>query len=299
MNEIPEWQPIEEKPLIPKAVWYVAPVLLIGAAGGYYYYTKHKTEPPVEAESVTLPPPAEVAPEPEIKHPVAVQPAEKPLPALNESDTAFRTALAPLADPKNLERFLVNENVIRNIVVTVDNLARAKAAAERRPVRPTPGTIEIAKEGDEMWISEASFARYAPFVKLVLTTDTTQLADVYLHYYPLFQQAYESLGNPDTYFNDRLVEVIDHLLETPIPDGPIRLTQPNVFYEYADPQLEARSAGQKLLLRMGTANASQLKTKLRDFRTLIIGGGKPSAATVTPTDPSTPTTDPPPTNPAQ
>jgi len=48
--------------------------------------------------------------------------------------------------------------------------------------------------------------------------------------------------------------------------GPIRLTQPGVFYEYADPSLEQLSSGQKLLIRMGSENAAALKLKLRELR---------------------------------
>ncbi|HKE94098.1 MAG TPA: DUF3014 domain-containing protein, partial [Povalibacter sp.] len=89
---------------------------------------------------------------------------------------------------------------------------------------------------------------------------------LYKHFYPLFQQAYTELGYPDGYFNNRLVEVIDHLLETPEVTGPIRLTQPGVLYQFADPALEERSAGQKLLIRMGSDNAAALKLKLRELR---------------------------------
>jgi hypothetical protein len=106
-------------------------------------------------------------------------------------------------------------------------------------------------------------------VALVQAADAKQVTAVYLHYYPLFQQAYEDLGYPDDYFNDRMVDVIDHLLATPTPTGPIKLTQPKVFYEYADPVLEALSAGQKLLLRMGPANATQIKAKLKELRAEI------------------------------
>ena len=46
----------------------------------------------------------------------------------------------------------------------------------------------------------------------------------------------------------------------------MRLTQPSVFYQFADAELEERSAGQKLLLRMGNGNAAAVKLKLREFR---------------------------------
>ena len=90
-----------------------------------------------------------------------------------------------------------------------------------------------------------------------------------MHYYPLFQQSYRELGYPDGYFNDRLVVVIDHLLATPDLPQPPALTQSKVMYEYADPALESRSAGQKLLLRSGPDNEAAIKAKLREIRAAL------------------------------
>jgi hypothetical protein len=42
-----------------------------------------------------------------------------------------------------------------------------------------------------------------------------------------------------------------------------------VLYEYADPDLEALSSGQKLLLRMGNSNAERVKSALTELRTRI------------------------------
>jgi hypothetical protein len=101
--------------------------------------------------------------------------------------------------------------------------------------------------------------------------DTGKLVALYVRLYPLFQQAYRDLGYPDRYFNDRLVEVIDHLLATPSVPGPIKLAQPHVLYEFADPALEARSAGQKILIRIGPDNAARVKAKLRELRRQVTG----------------------------
>ncbi len=49
-------------------------------------------------------------------------------------------------------------------------------------------------------------------VGIVRKLDMKQVADVYLRFYPLFQGAYQDLGYPTGYFNDRLVQVIDSLL---------------------------------------------------------------------------------------
>src|SRR5262249_50512589 len=113
--------------------------------------------------------------------------------------------------------------------------------------------------------------RYEALVGVMERIDAHALAEQYRRYYPLFQQAYRELGYPGGHFNDRLVEVIDHLLEAPEPKGPIHLVVTHVLYEYADPQLEDLSAGQKALVRIGPANEAKVKAKLRELRAEIAG----------------------------
>jgi DUF3014 family protein len=84
--------------------------------------------------------------------------------------------------------------------------------------------------------------------------------------YPLFQQAYQELGYPKKYFNDRLVQVIDHMLATPSIKEPVALVRPKVLYEFEDPELEDLSAGQKIMIRIGPENAAAMKAKLREIR---------------------------------
>ena len=51
----------------------------------------------------------------------------------------------------------------------------------------------------------------------------------------------------------------------------IALTRPNVLYEFADPDLESLSSGQKLMLRMGPDNSATLKRLLEKFRAKLVG----------------------------
>ena len=106
-------------------------------------------------------------------------------------------------------------------------------------------------------------------VALLAKADAAMLADTYRRFYPLLQQAYQDLGYPDRYFNDRLVEAMDDMLRAPEPAGPVILVQPKVLYQYEDAGLERLSSGQKLLLRMGPAHARAVKSKLRELRALI------------------------------
>jgi len=255
-----------------KLMWLAgAVVAAVVALGGWYWYSGrvHAPEeaPPIHAAA---PQPA-ASTEPSISHPIPGQAAgPAALPALNDSDPVVRDSLVGVFGRGPVEQFLVPQSIVRHIVVTVDNLPRRKVAVELRPVKPTGGQTMTTGQGEMTTLSEANFERYAPLARVVQGTDVKALAVVYENLYPLFQQAYEDLGYPGKYFNDRLVEVIDHLLQTPEVPAPIPLVQPKVFWEYADASLENRSAGQKLLIRMGPQNARIIKAKLRELRAEIV-----------------------------
>jgi len=106
-------------------------------------------------------------------------------------------------------------------------------------------------------------------VSLAEVIDTRKLVVQYIRFYPLFQEAYEELGYPDRYFNDRFIQVIDHLLKAPEVEGPIKLIRPKVFWLFANPELESLSTGQKILVRIGHENAGRVKAKLRQLRILL------------------------------
>ncbi|HYL04354.1 MAG TPA: DUF3014 domain-containing protein [Steroidobacteraceae bacterium] len=247
--------------------------LVVAAAIGVGLWYRFLYAPAAPAPKPPAPAPAAPAASapPPVANPIPAETGGNiALPALNDSDRVVEDALAGAVGHATLESFLVPQNIVRHIVATVDNLPRRKLAVDLRPVKPTPGQTVTSTQGDLTVLSEANFDRYTPLVRAVQATDIRALAAVYKRLYPLFQEAFEDLGYPGKYFNDRLVEVIDNLLEAPEIPAPIPLTQPRVFYEYADAGLEARSAGQKLLIRMGPANARAIKAKLRKFRAEIV-----------------------------
>lgn len=249
-----------------KWLWWAVPVVVVVALGGalYYGYYSQKQEPAVQqAKTEPDAEPAATPPERNTIEPAANAPSV-PLPALGASDPEVSDALSGVFGD-SLAKFLVPKDIVRHFVVTIDNLPRKKNPAPMWPVKTTPGEF-VAEGPDQVTMSVNNYARYEPIMTLMKNTDVTEVAKLYKRFYPLFQQAYEELGYPDGYFNDRLIAVIDHLLETPEVKGPIVLNQPRVYYEFADPALEQRSAGQKLLIRMGPANAASIKLKLRELR---------------------------------
>lgn len=253
-------------PAVPAGVKIAVVVVLLVIAGVTGVFVWNQDQPSI------LPQPTARAPAPAAPtgpaHPLAAAPDEKPLPALDASDAPIREALVTAAGPTAVERLLF-EGFIRNVVATIDNLPREHYAARLNPVKPAAGLPKTSGHGEQLVLAADNAQRYAPAMKAFEAVDAGAVADVYKRYYPLFQQAYVELGYPQGYFNDRLVEVIDHLLATPEVKGPIRLVQPKVLYEFADPALEERSAGQKALLRLGSANEARVKAKLMEIRAKV------------------------------
>ncbi|VCU68425.1 hypothetical protein PIGHUM_00476 [Pigmentiphaga humi] len=266
---------------------YFVVVLGLAAIGaGLYLWLRSPSEPPViatqqpPAMAETAEPPAQAAePQPEIQHPIeppaadaaAPEPAEQPDVGVALNGLIGRDALVSLF---NIDHFA------HRAVATIDNLARPHAAPALWPVNPTPGRFAAEGAAPDERIAAANYARYRPFVAAVTGVSSDRAVALYKQLYPQFQRAYEELGYPRGYFNDRLVTVIDTLLATPEPDeplalalpevkGPHELRRPWIRYEYADPALESLTSGQKMLLRMGPDNRRALKAKLVDIRRLV------------------------------
>lgn len=253
--------------------WIAAVVLIL--VGGYLYLNYQgkpepkapavmEAPPPEESNALVRNPVPEAVPAPAADPFAALLP--DPLPALDGSDAVMLKLAEFLLGKPELLALVVPQEIIRRIVITVDNLPARNVPQNRLPLKQPEGKFAAAKDGENFVLDSSNYQRYNRHVALMNGLDTRRVADAYVHLYPLFQNAYRELGYPKAYFNDRLILAIDNLLATPEAQGPLVLTQPAVFYQYADPQLEALSAGQKLLLRMGPDNAAVVRKKLAELR---------------------------------
>ncbi|MGK0298025.1 MAG: hypothetical protein ACI9XC_001643 [Gammaproteobacteria bacterium] len=242
-----------------------------------FYLRQPKQVTPVSFE---ISPPTQVkqvieeAPPP-IQYPVPEVIAEfepvKPLPILDESDLAVEEEFKEVITEPSLSELLLFKTFIRNFVVIVDNLTARMLPQKYYFFRPPGGTFMVTlSEDDSIYLDSDNFQRYIPFINLINSLDLDRLTQIYTYLYPLFQEAYIELGYPDRYFNDRLIEVIDTLLDTKDVSGPVKLIQPTVYYKYADPELEALNAGQKLLIRIGPENTSLIKVRLMDLKVRLM-----------------------------
>lgn len=262
--------------------------LAAGVALLYYLYgprLQDAAEPEPEPPPAAAPAPAPTA-QAEPQYPVpappvaedAAAPAEAPAtssaaPAdLAASDEEIRQAAAELFGKDIVEAFLIRSRIIQNVVATVDSLDRDPVPQRFRAIGAVPDLPVVEKQGERLVLSRDNAARYRVLVTAFGAASGKAIASLYLRYYPLFERAYRELGYPDAYFNDRVVQVIDHLLAAPEPEGPIELVRPKVLYRYADPALEALSSGHKIMLRIGPQNAAAVKSQLREIRAVIAAG---------------------------
>jgi hypothetical protein len=235
----------------------VTAIVVLGGLAAYFLYMPTPPEQvPVQAPQ----PPALM-----MRQIIETPSASTPLPMLDESDDFMLDALSGLINDPSLVKIFISKQIIRNVVATIDNLPRNQAPMEVMPVKPAPGRFIIVGTEESLTISPKNAERYAPYIKIANSLDTKNLINLYVNLYPLFQDAYEDLGYPNHYFNDRLLVAIDNLLATPDVAEPVRVIQPNVYYLYADPALEERSIGQRILMRIGRQNRVVVMNKLTEI----------------------------------
>ena len=260
----------------------IALLAVVLAVAGWQWWRQRPASVP--AVPVTLAPPLEVAPAAAappavaaIRHPIESMPALPAEPVAAAGADGVKAALDQLLGTRPVLTHLLVDDFIGRVVATVDNLDREHASPRLWPVQPTPGRFTVGRGAAGEVIAGDNEARYRPFVRFVEAIDTQRAVALYVKLYPQFQQAYAGLGYPRRYFNDRLVEVIDSLIATPTPPGPLAVrllevkgplasTQPRTRYEFGDPALQALPAGQKIMLRIGPDNAARLRAKLAEFR---------------------------------
>ncbi len=249
-----------------KKTTLIAVIAVIFCSGiAAYFYWQYSQPKPEPATVQPLPPPLPLARQ-EGRRVIEEPVQPPPLPALAESDNFMLDILSGLVGNKSLMKLFRSERVIHNIVATIDNLPRRLAPMAVMPVNRAPGQFIVAGAENSLTISPKNAARYTPFIRIAEAIDPKKLVEIYVNLYPLFQQAYEDLGYPKKYFNDRLIEAIDNMLDAPAINEPIQLVQPHVLYLFADPDLEERSIGQRILMRTGSRNEAIIKARLHEIK---------------------------------
>lgn len=268
-----------------RAYWIGASACTVIALAALSWWWQRQVPAPLPPVAVA--PPAIEAPAsaPAVSPPAIAHPIESAAVEAGAAPLDVGAALIELFGRKNALAMFQLDDFPRRFVATVDNLGRPTAPARLWPANPAKGRFVVVPRAGAPTISADNGLRYTPFVVLLESVDMRRAAATYVRLYPMFQQAYEDLGYPGRYFNDRLVAVIDSLLATPEPDaplqvhlppinGPVQPERPWVLWEFDDPALQALPAGQKVLLRMGPVNERRVKARLTELRRLVTAGAQ-------------------------
>jgi DUF3014 family protein len=251
---------------------WVMPVLIavvaLLAAGAAVWFFLLRPQPEQSAAATPAPKPA-AAPAPGAIQPLcAATAADAAVPALNDSDAFAKKSASGLSAHPRVAAWLATNNVIRNFVVAVDNVASGATPAPRmRTLRPA-GEFRVREARGRMFIDPRSFERYGPIADAVESLDAQTAADLCGTLKPRLTEAYAELGR-DGSFDVALEQAIVELLRTPAIGPDTQLVPKGGSYAFEDEALEKLTPAQKQLARMGPRNARIIQDKLRQIALAI------------------------------
>ena len=229
-------------------------------------------EPLVKEPVFVAPEPEIIAPEPVIEE--VVEPPKPQLPLLDESDSWLKQQLTDLTWRKELLRLVIDEDMVRRLVVFTDNFAQGEVAYDYSPL-VKPKSLFSAIENNEShgksnyqeqwhW-DDSQSRRFSLYVDLMRSFEPERLAQWYFEMKPLIDDAYQELGYPDSDFTETLQDAIVRVLDMELPKSTVVLVRPSVMYKFQDNELESLPEAEKLLLRIGKDNLLVIKSFLLEF----------------------------------
>ena len=255
----------ERRWIVPVLIGIV--VLLAAGAAVWYFLSRQQ---PAQSAAVTAPKPAAAASAPTGIQPLcgATSADAAALPPLNDSDAFAKKSATGVSAHPRVAAWLATDNVIRNFVVAVDNIASgATPAARMRALRPT-GAFRVREARGGLFIDARSFERYAPIADALDSIDPQSAAQLCGTLKPRLADAYAELGREGS-FDVALERAIVTLLRTPAVGPDTRVVPAGASYAFEDETLEQLTPAQKQLARMGPRNARLIQDKLRQIALAI------------------------------
>src|SRR5436190_19816430 len=125
--------------------WGAAAVAVVGLSIGAVVYVSQRkpAPPPTTAPIVAAPAPVAPADESAIQHPIPAADTDVALPSLDDSDAPAQKVLEDLIGKDPVAKFVVPKDLVRHIVVTIDNLPEQKVAERIRPLSPVTGRFTV------------------------------------------------------------------------------------------------------------------------------------------------------------
>jgi hypothetical protein len=216
-------------------------------------------EPEVTEPEPTDPTPVETPAEVAAPEPAPAPEPEQPLPPLAESDPFVRERLEPMDLP---EPWLEQGDYVRRLATLAENAARGELPRRQLAFLAPREPFAVVRENDRIFIDPASYDRYDFYVNEVVSVEPSRLATLLDTLNPLVETALAEIG-VDAPSGEVFAAAVREVLAVPVLEGRVEVVQPNVMYQYADPELESLSPLQKQVLRMGPENVQRLQSYVR------------------------------------
>ena len=220
-------------------------------------------------EPVAVEPAAEPAPEPQPEPPAEPLPEPDPLPKLDESDDAVRDAIADIPLGTAGQQYLLPGNIIERSTSVVYLMAEGEVPYKLLPIARPKVAFPITDDGLQVTADPAGYARYDALAKWLESLDVDALLSALDWLLPLFREAWSYYGESESSFDQTILNTLDLIIYTPEVDASeARLFLKEAVWLYEDPAIEGLAPIQKQVLRMGPANATIVKDKAGEVRSL-------------------------------
>ncbi|MDG0968616.1 MAG: DUF3014 domain-containing protein [Porticoccaceae bacterium] len=181
------------------------------------------------------------------------------LPKLNQSDNFVRQRLLLMSGNKNLQTWMMTDDLLRRAASYLDGLARGVILGKIFPLSETKGQFTTHRGDNTIWMNAGNYERYNATVATIVSIDMRLLAQMFHFSRPLLEKAFSELGYQPRQMDGIILTSLDNILATPVIVQPIELTRESVVYRFADPSLESLSPLQKQLIRSGPENTQRLQ----------------------------------------
>lgn len=199
--------------------------------------------------------------------PAAASGPSAAVPALEESDPFLRARAAALSPDPRFKTWLAMTDLAQRAAAAVNMISRGKVPSDALAFLGPRSKFLTMKRGKKLFVDPRSYARYDAVGDVIGSVDAAAAARFYRDLQPLFQKAWEALGEKDSGFEPAFLRAAGELVQAPglPPEVELKEGKKGLVYVYADPALEALSPAQKQLLRMGPKNAAAIQFKLREI----------------------------------
>ena len=233
-------------------------VLLVALVAAYLFLRRA----PVESVRQDTAKPTEVPVQHEAEQAIV-------LPPLDETDALVRHMVEKLSTHPAVAAWLTTNGLLLNFVVVTSRIAGGVTpVAELKAVGPI-ARVRPRKAGDDLFIDPASYRRYDRYAAAVSSLDARGTARLYTTLKPRITEAHERVAPNGGEFDRVLERAIIEMLEVPVVEGNVELVPHGTVYAFADERLQALTAAQKQLLRMGPQNVRIVQAKLREIASAL------------------------------